>query len=229
MIVGYSRKFGGGGASLHTVHLQYTPTAGQSQCGVCASWDGSSAARTMQSAQNWNSGDPVSLSNSPIGTASSDRIVIVTLQGILNGGGAASASMTIAGASATKIKEANGLVDGGGNRAYSSIFALLVTSGTTANIVATFGQAFFDMEVVVYSTTGVGSARDSNLFSASDSGAQTKDLSVNVASGGGLVIAAACLYNLSPVSETWTGVTSDNAVNIFGSDQHLSASYVGTP
>lgn len=218
----------GGAPTLRTVHSAFTGQSGsQSYAAVSASWDPSGTATVTFQAQSTNdAGASTTITGAAIGTAAANRKVIVCASAIVAGGTATSGSMTIGGTSATKIIEANGSVDGNTNHAYVGMFALDVSSGTTANIVMTWGgQSSFDGYISVYAAYSLSTLRGTNSFSGGVSGANTATLDVNVLTGS-LVIAADTIYALTPLSQTWTGVTQDASGSGFGTDLNACASAI---
>ncbi len=88
-----------------------------------------------------------------IGTADAERRVIVAV-----GGSAVTTqcdSVTVGGISATKVVERNG-----GDSRTASIWIAKVPTGTTANIVVTFGDSAGSCHIYVYSVSGMLNAAD---------------------------------------------------------------------
>jgi hypothetical protein len=228
MIIGTSRKFSSG-ASLRTVNAAFTTASGaQSYAGVAAAWDPSGTiTKSFQAETSVGGGATSTATGAAIGTAGSNRTVIVSAQGIVAGTTPISGSLTIGGVSATKIAEATGATDGNGDHAYAGLFALSVPSGTTANIVMTWGgQTAFDGHLCVYAVYNLGSSRDTNSFHGGTGSASiTGTLDVHTLSGG-LVIAADMAYSLSPDSQVWTGVTQDSSASLYGNDLRACASAI---
>lgn len=131
-----------------------------------------------------------------IGTAAADRLVIVGVVG--NSGSAHSISgVTIGGVSANLVIQQAAA----GNTALG-LYALLVTSGTTADIVVTFDTTS--------GLCGIGVWNANKLLSttATDSdravGTDPVNAQINVSAGG---VALACSAARNGTSTAWTGLT----------------------
>jgi hypothetical protein len=110
---------------------------------------GGAAAKTLtfQANQTCSAATSCTFTNAAIGTASADRCVFVISNGANTSAGALT-GITIGGSAATQlVLQTNGNGSGG-------IFALNVTTGTTATVVASYGGSKSTMQVAVYTSTG---------------------------------------------------------------------------
>lgn len=164
-------------------------------------------------------GQVATVTSASIGTASADRLVVVVFT---DGGSAASASatVTIGGTSATVHAFANGA-----NNNTAGIASLLVSSGTTATIVATYnaGASTDGVNFKVYTIKGLSSTTPVGTGINWDAAASP--LSTTLAtSSGGVVIVGANRYAVSTTlvfsgTETYTTdhTGSQNAFETEGS------------
>lgn len=148
-----------------------------------------------------------------IGTASSDRIVVVAVSGEGNAG--TSISVTIGGVTATRAIGINLLRNMGG----TEIWYLPITSGTTATIVVTAdGGATFMSEagIAVGKITGSATATVSAVNTADTWASAVADphsISAAVPANGVGIISAVIDRN---VTATWSGATGDATINQVG-------------
>jgi hypothetical protein len=217
---------------MTTVTLAYTPQAGnpRSYSGACASYPSTGGTPTLSFTGKASGGSGASntFTAFSIGTAASNRKVVVIVSSIVNSLTAVAPTCTIGGVSATLDAVASGGNDGNGTYGFTAIFSLDVASGTTANIVVAAGTSTFDYSIHVYAVYGVSTASATNTFSGQQTTAPT-DLSVAVSGSGGAIIAGGLVYDLSPVSVTWTGLTDNGADNLYGSDLRTGASNTFAP
>lgn len=153
---------------------------------------------------NTSSSSP-SFSSQSIGTASSDRVILVAINGFASSAQTIS-SVTIGGVAATLIvsKENTSTFS-----TISAIYGLLVTSGTAATIAVNFGQSSPRTAISVYSLTGTGgvvTAHNTTTNGANSTG----PLSVNVTTLQGQVLGVAS-GNISSgtASVSWSGPALD--------------------
>ncbi len=132
-------------------------------------------------------------SSKAIGTAAADRIVVVAV-GASNSGGETVASMTIGGISATKISDAQNTAG------TSELWAAVVPTGTTADIVVTFtGSNNGHCAISVFAVTNADST-------ASDTGSSTAtppSTTLDIVNNGGAIGVA---WNHDASAFTWTGL-----------------------
>lgn len=154
--------------------------------------------------------DTYTFSSQPFGSASSDRIVIVSVLGY---GGSAStiSSVTIGGVSATIIRQqSTGTTTLG-------IAAAAVPTGTTGNVVAVFSATKGDCAIAVWSGTG-------QITAAGVASGSNTDLSeITLASEVGGFVVAVCM-NINNRTTTWTGATENFDDNFGESEWHSGAS-----
>jgi hypothetical protein len=142
-----------------------------------------------------------------LGTASSDRYIVVALAARL-GGGAIVSSVTIAGVSATIIAQTNS----GSNCVTLAMAA--VPSGTSGDVSFTLssGGSLFRSLIAVFSVTGLSSATpNATATTATNNGAMSVAIPAN-----GIAIAAAMAFASSGTGQfTWTNATerSDQLVS----------------
>jgi hypothetical protein len=157
----------GAGFSIATVNslVHAGTTTGTYTCTVTAT-DGSGNASAPQSfsmvvdtvassvVATYRSGPPAQSANTvftfasqPIGTASSDRIVVVVCEGNRTTSGG-TLTMTIGGVAATSVSPQGDTAD------YINIFYLNVPTGTTADVVVTITVFTAQMQIAVYTVTG---------------------------------------------------------------------------
>ena len=131
-----------------------------------------------------------------IGTASSDRRIIVTVG---NTNTTLISSATVGGVSATIIVQR---VSGGGN-AFAGVLIANVPTGTTADIVITFAAGVSNCKAGVYSSTGLLSdtATDTG-FSDSNPGSDTLTVIP-----GGFCVGACSMLDFALASPSWTALT----------------------
>lgn len=165
-----------------------------------------------------------------IGTASSDRIVVVAISWT----GTSSTNMdipsngvTIGGVTATQAVNSRPSSKG------HAIFYALVTSGTTATIGITgYTNGWID-EIIINTASITGSATASvastNVTPAYSSGLSTSP-SITIPTGGVGAIAALSINNGGVSTSTWSGATKDNdqydsnVAGITGTMAHITAS-----
>ena len=154
-------------------------------------------------------------SNQAIGTASSDRVVIVNIGSLKDTSAAYSVtSVTIGGVAATKIHSAQTLTSFG----LSSYYATVPT-GTTANIVIVHSANQNRVGIQVVTTTNVGEFHQVALAEAS-SGSDPLSFTVD-APAGSLVIGY--VYDTASSSQTWTELTENFDEQVSTTHYHSGA------
>lgn len=156
-----------------------------------------------------------------IGTAASDRVVIVAAYGRRGAATNDISSITIGGAAATRIIVANNTTTGG-NSDLMGVYALLVPSGTAADIVVTYTQTQLRGAVGVwamYGTSGSVTARDSKSSAALASGNPT----VNLLTGSNGALMAAVGDGSSPGTWSWTGASKDYQITVEAANDNSGA------
>lgn len=142
-------------------------------------------------------GTVVTYASCPIGTASADRVLVV-----LNSTRSIS---SITGVTVGGVAMDVQVASTAGARGYSHIATLLVTSGTTANIVVTYNSAPGDGGMAIYSTTGMSATAADTGSGLDNRDAPTTTLNV---SEGDLLFASSG-SDATTIGITWTGVTED--------------------
>lgn len=141
---------------------------------------------------------PATFAGAVIGTAASNRYVIVALSGYRNGSGNVP-TVTVGGTSITHVATA----DTATFEAY--IYAGNIPSGTTADIVATYTAGWFNLNCSVWAAYGIASATaydtDSDLTATT-----TMTASIDIPAGG---VAVAIHGNNNAGVQTWTGLTEN--------------------
>ena len=153
-------------------------------------------------------------SSTSIGTAAGDRIVVVSVSGSASDeSGNAMASLTVGGIAATKAAEAwhNGKL--------TAIWYAAVPTGTTATIVATFGDSQTRCSIAVHTLTGA-SASPSDTATTSGSGSSLSLSALTIPTDGVAIVSFA---NGSSSIVTWTNATEDYDVAVESSDRHSGA------
>lgn len=157
---------------------------------------------TFQNSYNTPSGsNPYTFASVSIGSASSDRYVIVAWLAAQDAGVGFS-SATIGGVSATTI------VSNNQNGGHAAIFIANVTSGTTANIVVTLDGAITagQQAIAVWTATGLSSTTAVNSGSdVANSGTQSVTLST---ASGGFAVAGCVRGSGAGATTSWTNATS---------------------
>lgn len=158
--------------------------------------------------------------------------LIVVIAHSSGSGGAARtlSSLTIGGVTANIISNSNPSFSDPSVIAY-----LRVSSGTTANIVATWSGGMSRCGISVFRITG--NSNDAPYHapaSVNSSSASALNISLNIPSGAGAVFGAGNSYNGAGVSFTWTNVTKDYDATLDSGAGYLEASgghhqkYVGS-
>jgi len=163
-----------------------------------------------------NAADPANLttytfSAQAIGTAASDRYVIVGVAG--SNTASEPSTVTVGGVSATKV-----VGTAGGNHS-AGLWVALVTSGSTADIVVTWPGSIDRCAIGVWSSTGLSSVTPSNTAT---SNATPGSCTVTTLAGG----FAIAFSHLGYGTVTWsgTGVTQDFNTSIEASVKNTGAS-----
>lgn len=138
-----------------------------------------------------------------IGTASSDRYVIV---GVMIGATTFS-SVTIGGNAATSLVA----ISSAGSGAHIAIYGLLITSGSTADIVINTAGNSLVWQICVWSLTGVGSVTPANIYTST---ADNPTASVSCDANGSVISFVTGANSVAPVPTTsWTGIAKDIDLN----------------
>lgn len=141
---------------------------------------------------------PATFTAAGIGTAAANRYVIVALSGYRNGSGNVP-TVTVGGTSITHVATADTATF------ESYIYAGNITSGTTADIIATYTAGWYNLNCSVWAAFGIATA--TAYASASDlTAGGTMTASIDIPAGG---VAVAIHGNNNAGVQTWTGLTED--------------------
>ncbi len=152
-----------------------------------------------------------------IGTAAGDRVVIVGCIG--RASSITPSSVTIGGVSATNIVSANGTT------LTTSLWALLVTAGTTADIVVTYSGATTRTGILVWGMTGTGgsiTAAATNNAVDNSNNTHIATTTITIQADGGAV-AASSVDNGGAATSTWAGFTGDADLALSGNNAAAAA------
>jgi len=152
-------------------------------------------------------------SSHDIGPAASDRIVVVVCH--TEGASSALSSCTIGGTTAPiRIQSNNGNI-------VTAIASLLVTSGTTADIVVTWDQATLRCTIGVYSLTGAEETPVDTDFDAAASGTAS-NLTVTIPAEGAAINGDT--HGTGTTATTWSGSSAADYNNSPGGNSQFSGS-----
>jgi len=155
-------------------------------------------------------------SNQAIGTATSDRVVIVNFGSLKETSAAYSVtSVTIGGVAATQAYSAQTQTSYG----LSSYYATVPT-GTTADIVIVHSANMNRCGIQVVTTTNIGKLHQVALAEAS-SGSDALSFAVDVPAAGSLVVGY--VYDTNSSSQTWTELTENFDEQISATHYHSGA------
>lgn len=193
-------------AAQHYVSASLPTTAGMASSSILGASIAPSIATTAAATSAWNPGgsavlsyigrlqsgaqSPITFTNADIGTAASDRLVVVL---VTYGGNTSSlSSVTIGGTTATPNVTQNG---SGWNGV--GIHSLVVPSGTTANIVVTTGGGIAQdvLNCYVYTITGLVSTTPTGVNSGYSAGLAGPSTYPVTGTSGGVFIGGAMNYN----------------------------------
>lgn len=152
-----------------------------------------------------------------IGTASSDRTVIVAAFSRNSGNTASISSVTVGGSAATERASANYNISGGSS--VCGLYTIPYPTGTTADIVVNLPSSYARAGVAVYAVYGLVSVTPSATASATN--ATTLNLNTNVTEGS---VCIGAVYTNPNGSATWTGLTEDLDILIESSNGLTTAS-----
>lgn len=144
-------------------------------------------------------------SNASIGTAASDRYVIVGFSASTGTAGITISSVTIAGITATLLSKAEYSATSASR--VSGIYMAAVPTGTTATIVVTYSSTMARMALNVYRCIGLPTITPHSTASVTGASGTAYTLDVS-GSSAGFVIAQAAVQ--ASTSFTWTGLTEDS-------------------
>lgn len=143
-----------------------------------------------------------------IGAASADRIVVVGVSAGQSGSTVRTCTVTIGGVTATQLVF---VAKTSTNSTHVGLFALLVPTGTTGNIVLTFSGTQVRCGIDVWALTGtagvVTPANTANNTAASTTAVST---TITTVAGGACIGMFGDAISGASQTTTWTGLTEDN-------------------
>lgn len=156
--------------------------------------------------------NPHTFTAEPIGTAASDRFVVVEVDHRTNGASPSGGvtAMTIGGISAALLSDGVHSASIVSGRNAASMWGALVPSGTTANIVITFAEAQAQIGIGVWALTGAGT---SPVPSDVDTANANNIAALTVPASGAAIIGA---HNGSGNSITFTNATGRYNASVGG-------------
>lgn len=159
-----------------------------------------------------------------IGSAAADRCVVVGVGGV-NGSSRTISSVTIGGVSATSIAFVEG--SGGGAFVPSGLFAAVVPTGTTGDVVVTYSGAASRASIGVWAAYNVVACTTPTDTVTSVANPQTGLIDI---SAGGIAIGYSHVFGAGSPTFTWTNLTEnfDEVVGVSaGSQSGASAQFAG--
>lgn len=170
----------------------------------------------LQTASTTTGATTFTFSSQNLGTASSDRYIIVGIGTRKAGTTGQINSVTVGGVSATIVGQTK--ATGDSNNSTAGMAIALVPTGTTGDVVVTMSEAFLRMGISLWSATSLSSITptDSGTSNASD---PTDNLNI---SAGGFAIGYS--FAGSNVTATWTGLTENFDTNFQTNASHTGAS-----
>lgn len=175
----------------------------------------------LQGATSTADATEYTFSGQSLGDAASDRLIVVCLHGRRIGTLPVS-SVTVAGVTATEVvtQTNSSLFNGQSVFSRSAIYLASVPTGTSGDVVVTFGQTSLRCGIQLYRLTGVGATAASTATSIADAPTATLTIPAN-----GLLIAAASTARDNAVNDcTWTNATRDYQILIESALRASSAS-----
>lgn len=148
-----------------------------------------------------NDGSSYTFSGQSIGTADADRTVVVAVGSRKAGAATTITGVTVGGNAATQLVQQSNTVT---NTCVVGLYAIDVASGTTADIVVTFGASMIRCGISVYRVLGISTTPHDTATSTSS---PNLDTSIDVTADGG-IIGVAFGGSTGPLF-TWSGITQD--------------------
>jgi hypothetical protein len=170
--------------------------------------------------------DEYTFADEPIGTAASDRLVVVVVWAAgptIPSPGNAPTSVAIGGNNATIHESALGLYGSS-----LSVASLVVPTGTTATIVVTMPVGQLQCAILVYTVTGYSNATPTTDSIVEDSGSESATLSVTVGNNQVGLAASSILVGGGSVSAVWTNATEDVDVGFADQYSYVSSASLAT-
>lgn len=160
---------------------------------------------TFQGSFAQGGGATITYTNAPIGTASADRYVIVAVAGEDNANTTIT-SITVGGNTPTTVVTSNNV------RSSLAIYIILVPSGTTATISATFSISKDGSWIGVWTATGLTS-----ITAAGTNTQTTNNTAASVTTSDGGFVVGVCGNYGAAATPTWTNLTQRYASTQNGS------------
>lgn len=165
------------------------------------------------SSVSYTSTSTYTFTNQSLGTASSDRYIIVTI-GAANGQRDIT-SVTVAGITATQVGQIQS--DGGGTASSTSgIYIAAVPTGTTGNIVVTFTGSHTGCAIGVYAVRNLKSATPLSVVTVGPDNTVTSASATLTTKVSGFVIATAATKENGITGWTWTNATENYDLDLRG-------------
>jgi hypothetical protein len=166
-------------------------------------------------------GSTKTFSSMALGTAADNRYIIVSIGTTGGGGGTDDCnSVTVGGTGLSKLVSKTHT-----DHQIAQIWAGLITSGTSADIVVTWARNASRTGIGVWAAYGIGTMEDSGSASiSSSSSAMSADLDI---SAGGVAIGYTFVSTGgegAATSFTWSNLTEDNDSSIDATGNHSAAS-----
>ena len=166
-------------------------------------------------------GSARTFSSMALGTAADNRYIIVAIGTTGGGGGTDNCnSVTVGGTGLSKLVSKNHT-----DHQIAQIWAGLITSGTSADIVVTWARTASRTGIGVWAAYGIGTMEDSGSASiSSSSSAMSTDLDI---SAGGVAVGYTFVSTGgegASTSFTWSNLTEDNDSGIDATGNHSAAS-----
>jgi len=153
----------------------------------------------LQSAPDTSDTNAYTFSSQNLGTAASDRYIIVVAVARKAGASTTLSSISVGGVSATIVKQATNNVS---NTDVAGVAIAAVPTGTTGDIVVTWGATMVRCAIMAYRATGIDATAYDSDSSLSGNPSVSLDIPANgFAIGGGLTAAS--------TTTSWTGLTED--------------------
>jgi hypothetical protein len=175
----------------------------------------------LQSAGNTANLTTYTFASQNLGTASSDRYIIVTAAGSAISGTNSISTLEVAGIPASFVNRQN--QDSPNEANVAEIWIAAVPTGTSGNVVVTFSGGQARAAITMYSATGLNSATPYDTGNATDSGANPNPSTTIDCQADGFVIAATMINNAATTTGcAWTGLT-ENAEQVIEANAYLSS------
>lgn len=162
-------------------------------------------------------GTSIQITDCDIGAASSDRYVLVCVSTSFT----TVTGVTIGGTSANLV-----LNDGSNNTNDVRMFELLVTTGTTATIIATLASSVNKGAMQVYTLTGVSSISPTDT-AVVDNSTGVMTLDSDIPSGDSIAVAVSSVRSKTATA-TWVGLSNENIIIDPNTFQQETADFAGS-